>query len=148
MDADRHFITPAQHMISAILFLRRSEELLSLSPVYVNRWRKKRPVYNRFIRGTEAALRSWLLTIISMPICLCKPFPCNVFSRNLCPSAQSAGTVARGKQMCVLKRDERCLFAREAQRTISAILCWRVVPAICKSISISISISICICYLY
>ena len=31
---------------------------------------------NRFIRGTAAALRSWLLTSVPSPICLCKPFSC------------------------------------------------------------------------
>ena len=31
---------------------------------------------NRFIRETTAALRSWLLTNVPPPICLCKPYSC------------------------------------------------------------------------
>ena len=31
---------------------------------------------HRFNRGTKSALRSWLLTTVPTPICLCKPFSC------------------------------------------------------------------------
>ena len=31
----------------------------------------------RFTRGTTAAIRSWLLTTVPAPICLCKQFSCN-----------------------------------------------------------------------
>ena len=34
------------------------------------------PVYQWFITGTKSALRSWLLTSVPTPICLCKPFSC------------------------------------------------------------------------
>ena len=34
---------------------------------------------NRFIRGTTAALRSWLLTNVPTPICLCKLFSCKAY---------------------------------------------------------------------
>ena len=33
-------------------------------------------IHQRSIRGTTAALRSWLLTTVPMPICLCKPLSC------------------------------------------------------------------------
>ena len=33
-------------------------------------------VYPRLISGTKSALRSWLLTSVPTPICLCKPFSC------------------------------------------------------------------------
>ena len=36
----------------------------------------RRAVDNRFITGTTAALRSWLLTGGPTPFCLCKPFSC------------------------------------------------------------------------
>ena len=36
-------------------------------------------VDKRFIRGTTATLRSWLLTIGPTPICLCKPFSCKAW---------------------------------------------------------------------
>ena len=36
----------------------------------------KSAVDNWFIRGTASALRSWLLTSVTTPICLCKPFSC------------------------------------------------------------------------
>ena len=39
-------------------------------------------VDNRFIRGTTAALRSWLLTSVPTPICLRKPFSCKACSGN------------------------------------------------------------------
>ena len=45
-----------------------------------NRWRNKTrgslPVHPRFISGTRSVLSSWLLTSVSSPICLCKPFSC------------------------------------------------------------------------
>ena len=34
------------------------------------------PVHHRFISETKSALRSWLLTSVPTPICLCKPFSC------------------------------------------------------------------------
>ena len=58
--------------------LRKNEQTNS----YVNRWGNKtstsRAVYVRYIRGTTAALRSWLLTSGQLPICPCKPFSCKV----------------------------------------------------------------------
>ena len=35
-------------------------------------------VHPRFISGTKSALRSWLLTVFSTHICLCKPFLCKL----------------------------------------------------------------------
>ena len=43
-------------------------------------------VYPRFISGTASALRSWLLTSVPTPICLCKPFSCKAClgTSNIC----------------------------------------------------------------
>ena len=43
---------------------------------YVNRWGNKASGCSRFIRGTAAALRSWLLTNVPTPNCFCKFFSC------------------------------------------------------------------------
>ena len=60
---------------------------------YVNRWKTKYPVDVCFIRGTTTALRSWLLTSVPIPNCLCKPF-----SFKACP----------GKFVSKNKREEGC----------------------------------------
>ena len=39
----------------------------------------KPAVDQRLIRGTASALRSWLLTNVPTPICLCKPFSCKAY---------------------------------------------------------------------
>ena len=43
----------------------------------------QRAVDERFIRGTTAALRSWLLTSVPTPICLCKRCSCKAFPRKI-----------------------------------------------------------------
>ena len=57
---------------SACLWKREQRKL------YVNRWRNKTSgwpaVYSLFVRGTTAALRSWLLINVLTPNCLCGPF--------------------------------------------------------------------------
>ena len=60
--------------------LRKHEQTKS----YVNRMREQNhrlttglsAVDPRLISGTASALRSWLLTSVPTPICLCKPFSC------------------------------------------------------------------------
>ena len=54
-------------------------------------------VDKRLISGTASALRSWLLTSVPTPICLCKPFSCKA-----CP-----GTTCRphncNKSICLVR---------------------------------------------
>ena len=48
----------------------------------------KPAVDQRFIRGTTGALRSWLLTNVPTPSCLCKPFSCKA-----CPGIMKPGQI-------------------------------------------------------
>ena len=54
---------------------------VSVNPFHASHVRE---TYLRFIRGTTAALRSWLLTSGSTPTCLCKPLSCEA-----CPGERS-----------------------------------------------------------
>ena len=66
-------------------FLRKNEQTKS----HVNRMREQNhrlptglsAVYPRLISGTAIALRSWLLTSVPTPICLCKPCSCKACPR-------------------------------------------------------------------
>ena len=75
-------------------FLRKHEQAKS----YVNRWRNEirgwprgwPAVDPRLISGTASALRSWLLTSVPTPTCLCKPFSCKA-----CPGISAQTTISR-----------------------------------------------------
>ena len=53
-------------------------------------------VYPRFISGTASALRSWLLTSVPSPICLCKPFSCKACPGNVNHWANRWGNTTTG----------------------------------------------------
>ena len=54
--------------------LRKHEQANSYINLRRNKTRGWQPVHPRFITGTASALRSWLLTNVPTPICLCRPF--------------------------------------------------------------------------